>query len=162
MFCCSLFSKPYCHHSVSSSFAVGHLKVWMLTTFFLQMDLFGIHCLHCFFFFLLWFCLIISELHFTFESFNLLFSLVNWFFRFEFSVQTQICFHVLIIWSFFISLKDLSFCESMVVDDIISYARGPSLTIYNLGFSCFLVCFFLSFFCHKVLLAAQWWVWYTM
>lgn len=127
----------------------------MLTTFFLQMDLFGIHCLHCFFFFLLWFCLIISELHFTFESFNLLFSLVNWFFRFEFSVQTQICFHVLIIWSFFISLKDLSFCESMVVDDIISYARGPSLTIYNLGFSCFLVCFFLSFFCHKVLLAAQ-------
>ena len=108
-----------------------------------------------FFFFLLWFCLIISELHFTFESFNLLFSLVNWFFRFEFSVQTQICFHVLIIWSFFISLKDLSFCESMVVDDIISYARGPSLTIYNLGFSCFLVCFFLSFFCHKVLLAAQ-------
>ena len=71
------------------------------------------------------FCLIISELHF-----NLLFSLVGWLFGFEFSVQTQLCFHVFIIWALFISFKVDSFCEFMAVDDITSFACGWFVSLY--------------------------------
>ena len=115
----------------------------MLAILFLSMDLFATHRLHYFF---PWFCLISLKLHFTFDSFNLLFSLASWLLGFEFSIQTRVCFHVLIIWTFFISLKDYYFCELVVMDDITSYVCGPSLRIYNLGLSCFPVCFFLSFF----------------
>jgi len=137
----------------------------MLATLFLSIDLFATHSLHYFFFsygfawsfqnYILYlkvlifhfFCLVdCSDLSFKFKP---MFAFMFWLFGLS-----------LFLWK-------IIFCKLMIVDDITIYARDPSLKIYDLGFNCLPNCFFFSwlffliFFCHKLLLAAKWWMQYT-